>query len=220
MSSASDDQKRGKDWARRERERREWERLGSLEALLLGVMKERGILTVHELYSEMGLSQGSTTRALQKLVDQELAIKEADEHEGGRKTAFSVTDKGDLKLKELWESGVAHERRTFHGILITVTLANLLHDRRELMESIRTLKDLAGARRVEAVNLLSEASKKMSRTRYPVTAQYGLCQAIYGAGRIRGEGDALDQVVVALEAGLESHESEIEKHLRDEYEGG
>lgn len=206
MSSDSD---RG----RRERDRRQFEGLGTLEALLLGVMKEKDVLTVHRLFAEMGLSHGSTTRALQRLVQQGLARKEADEYEGGRKTAFSITEKGDLKLKEMWESGVTRGPRTLQDVLITIALAKLLADPGKLKESIRALRDLAGVLRVRADNLLSRASQDKSKIAHSVAAQYGLWHAIYEAGRMRGEGDALEEIVNMLEAGPEFAEGD---DLRDE----
>lgn len=206
--------------SRRERERREWERLGSLEALLLGVMKERGVLTVYKLYSEMGLSQGSTTRSLRKLVDQGLAVNEADELEEGRKTAYRITEKGDSKLKELWDSGVAHDRGTVHDILITIVLAKLSQDVRQLSDSIQALKDMAGARRVEALSLISKATRGNTRIEDFVSAEFGVWRAIYEAGRIRGEGDALDQIVSMLESGPEFHENEVDQDRTDELERG
>lgn len=211
---------RSSNWARRERERREAKVLGSLEAFLLGAMKERGVLTVHGLYSEMGLSQGSTTRSLRKLVDQGLAANEADELEEGRKTAYRITEKGDSKLRELWDSGVAHDRRTVPDILISIALAKLLKDVRELKESIQALKDMAGARRVRALSLISKATKGDIRIANFVSAEFGVWRAIYEAGRIRGEGDALYEIVSMLEAGPKFDENEIDQDLADELEGG
>lgn len=169
--------------------------IGGLDDLLLGVMLREGTISIHQMYSQLGLSPGSTSRSLERLARFRLAKGETGE--GARKTAFEITDEGRDHLREVWRIAVSNGRESMEPeeVLRAVMLAALMGAEDELRMCIPKLRDLAANRRVQATGVIKEAEFRNEM----ISSYYGQLRAIYEAGRMRGESEALDEISYRLE---------------------
>lgn len=169
--------------------------IGGLDNLLLGVMLREGTVSVYQLYAQMGISLGSSSRSLERLEHYRLVRGETGE--GARKTAFQITDEGRAHLFEVWRTAVSHGRESTEPeeVFRAIMLAALMGGEDELRMCIPKLRDLAGNRRVQATEVIKEAESRNEMA----SSYYGQLRAIYEAGRMRGESEALDEISYRLE---------------------
>ncbi len=169
--------------------------IGGLDDLLLAIMKSEGMVTIHQLYSTMGLSPGSTARSLERL--RHFGWAKGESGKDARKTAFEITDRGRQYLEEVWHEAVTRGRESTEPeeVFRAVVLAASMGSEDDVKACIPKLRDLAAIRRVRAKDLITGAEERVG----PPSTYHGLLRAVYEAGRIRGESEALDDIVYRLD---------------------